>query len=93
MDTQNLAVIHNAETNRFEVRVGKLVAVLEYRIAGNVMTIHHTGVPAELEGQGIGSRLARASLEFAREHSLKVVPLCWFVDGYIRRHSEYQSLL
>ena len=41
----------------------------------------------------LGSQLARAGLDFARERALKVVPLCWFVAGYMDRHSEYRDLL
>jgi predicted GNAT family acetyltransferase len=50
-------------------------------------------VPAELEGRGIGSQLARAGMEFAREKAYKVLSTCWFVTGYIERHKEYQNLL
>ena len=53
----------------------------------------HTGVPFALEGRGIASRLARAALEYARAHELKVVPLCSFVAGYIQKHPEYKDLL
>jgi predicted GNAT family acetyltransferase len=35
----------------------------------------------------------RAALDFARDKQLRVVPLCPFVAGYLRRHPEYQDLL
>ena len=86
-------VRHNFSANRFEVQVENHLAVLNYSQRGDVITFTHTGVPAELEGRGIGSQLARAGLEYAREKAFKVVPLCWFVAGYIERHPEYQSLV
>ena len=37
--------------------------------------------------------LAKASLAYARENSLEVVPLCPFVRSYIERKPEYQDLV
>ena len=68
-------------------------AVLQYSLQDGIITFTHTGVPAELEGRGIGSQLAHAGLEYARQNNFKVIPLCWFVSGYIERHTEYQGLL
>ena len=53
----------------------------------------HTEVPAAAEGQGIGSRLAREALEYARREKLKVLAECSFVASYVERHPEYRSLL
>jgi predicted GNAT family acetyltransferase len=50
-------------------------------------------VPKELEGRGIGSRLARFALDQARASKLKVVALCPFVSAWIGKHPEYQDLL
>jgi len=91
--SEKLEVRQNISANRFEVQVENHIAVLNYSQHGNIITFTHTGVPAELEGRGIGSQLAHAGLEYARENTFKVVPLCWFVAGYIERHPEYQSLV
>ena len=91
--SEKLEIRHNIAASRFEIQVENDIAMLDYRQRGNMITFTHTGVPTELEGRGIGSQLARAGLEYAREKSFKVVPLCWFVAGYIERHPEYKSLL
>lgn len=88
-----LTVRHNPPDGRFEVEKDGHLAVLEYRLQGDRMIITHTGVPPALEGQGIGSRLARAALDHARAQGLKVVALCSFVAAYIQKHPEYQDLL
>lgn len=80
-------------SSRFEMLSEGHSAVLEYRLNGDTITFTHTGVPAALEGRGIGSQLAHAGLEYARENSFKVISACWFVTGYIDRHKEYQPLL
>jgi uncharacterized protein len=86
-------IIHNVNENRFEIGKDGVLAVLEYSREGEKIIFTHTGVPPALEGQGIASRLARAALEYARVQRLKVVPLCSFVSGYIRKHPEYADLL
>lgn len=86
-------VHHNIAVRRFEIEVKNGIAVLNYAQRGDTITFTHTGVPTELEGRGLGSQLVRAGLDYARENSLKVVPLCWFVAGYIERHPEYKTLV
>ncbi len=93
IDPRELPVTHNPERNRFELQIQTLTAVLDYTIQGKIIIFTHTGVPPALEGQGIGSRITRAGLDYARQNGLKVVPLCSFVDVYIKRHPEYQDLL
>lgn len=81
------------DQSRFVATVDGQDAVLEYTMDGPRMQIHHTGVPDELEGQGVGSRLARHALEAARDRGLTVWPDCPFVAAYIRRHPEYLELV
>ena len=86
-------VHHNPDDCRFELVQDGSMAILEYTLQFDSMLFTHTRVPPELEGRGLGSQLARAGLDFARERALRVVPLCWFVAGYMDRHSEYRDLL
>lgn len=87
-------VYHNPAENRFEIRLGDDLAELTYAWRGeNTLVLIHTGVPPAWEGRGIGSRLAKAALEYAREHSYRIVPLCSFVAAYLRRRPEYQDLV
>jgi uncharacterized protein len=93
LDADKLEVLHDPKAGRFKIEVGNLTAVLEYEMEGKAMVFTHTGVPRPLEGQGVGARLAKTGLEFARRNSLRVVPACEFMDVYIRRHPEYQDLV
>ncbi len=88
-----MSVVHNTAVGRFEIEEGSSIAVLDYSQNGRTITFVHTGVPAELEGRGVGSQLVRAGLEYAAREGLKVVPRCPFVRAYIRRHPEYAGLL
>ena len=93
MRIDNLDVQHDPQAGRFFIQAEGEQAVLEYSLADEVMTIYHTGVPPALEGRGIGSRLVQAGLEYARAQGWQVIPECWFVAGYIQRHTAYEDLL
>jgi predicted GNAT family acetyltransferase len=87
-----IEIKHKPEQDQFEVQLGDQAGVLQYQILGNRMLITHTEVPPAFEGRGIGSALARAGLDYARERGLEVVPLCSFIAAYIKRHPEYQGI-
>jgi predicted GNAT family acetyltransferase len=85
-------VTDNVAEQRFELSTGAGVAFSEYALRGDVLEVRHTEVPPELEGQGIGSQLARGVLEHARARGLQVLPRCPFVAAYMRRHPEFDDL-
>ena len=86
-------VKHNELSHAFEVTQDGQLAVLEYYRQDDAIIFTHTGVPEELEGQGVGSALTRTGLDYARAQNLRVVPQCPFVRGYLERHPEYQDLV
>jgi uncharacterized protein len=90
---RDLAVRDNRAASRYEAEVEGNLAVVEYLLGGSNITFTHTEVPEELEGRGIASQLARFVLDDARTRGLAVIPLCPFINAYIRRHPEYQDLV
>lgn len=91
-DLQEVQVIHNIESHRFEIQIEGHVAVLNYRRFDETVLFTHTGVPSAIEGRGLGNRLVRAGLEYARENKFKILSTCWFVDRYLQRHPEFAEL-
>lgn len=89
----NDQIQNNTEAQRFELQLGAYLAELRYRMNGDQIVYHHTQVPEALAGQGIGSRLAKHALEYARKQGLGVVVECPFVRGYLQRHPEYQDMV
>jgi len=87
-------VDHNEIKSRFEAIINNEVSIVNYTQSenGNLM-ITHTRVPRELEGQGIAAALTEAILEYAKQQSLKVQPLCSYTKAYIERHPEYKTLV
>ena len=88
-----LVVTNNAGTGRFEVELDGHVAYAEYRVLQSGVLFPHTEVPPALEGRGVGSALVRAGLDFARAQDLKVMPVCTFFAGWIRKHPESHDLV
>lgn len=93
MAEQASQVINNEANHRYELTVDGSLALIEYDMKGGHIRYLHTEVPAALEGQGIGSKLAKAALDDARSRHLEVVPVCPFVASYIKRHTEYLDLV
>jgi predicted GNAT family acetyltransferase len=86
-------VVMNPETERFEAKLGDEVAFAEYHLRPGVLVLPHTVVPDAFAGRGVASALAVAALTYARDHSLKVKPICPFMAGYIGKHPEWQDLV
>lgn len=83
----------NQEKNRFEAKVdGEQAGFAEYVREPDQITFTHTEV--SLEGEGVGSALARHALDAVRaEGGLKVVPECSFIKGWIEKHPDYADLV
>ena len=95
MDEEHDAVTveENAAAQRFEAHVGQYLAFAEYQRDGETIIFTHTEVPTAIEGHGIASALAHTALEHAQAHYLTVIPQCPFFASYIRRHSQFASLV
>ena len=87
----DLKVVHIPQKQRFEIDVEGYIAELTYKLHDGTILFLHTGVPPALEGQGVGSKLVKAGLEYARANGLEIKSLCWFVTRYLQRHPEYQT--
>lgn len=61
---------------------------MEIGISGDYLTAYHTEIDPRAEGKGLSKMLLEAMTAYAREHRLKVIPLCPFVQGQFRKHAE-----
>lgn len=88
----DLTIVHNPAASRFEAVVDGLSCVAAYHRSGDLIDMHHTGVPRALEGRGIAAALVRAALDWAAAEGLKVRPSCSYVRVYMQRHPQTQTL-
>lgn len=93
LDSTASEAIHHTNQQRFEILRAGSTARLEYTLADQQMTIHHTFVPVALRGKNIAGQLAQAAFDYARQAELKVVPACSYIGVYARRHPAVADLL
>lgn len=87
VDVRRTAVAYEAYID------GERVGTLTYSRHRGVVTAMHTEVSPNAKGKGVGSTLARALLDEARQAGRTVDAQCPFVAGWIDRHQEYADLL
>ena len=82
-------VTDNAQQHRYEITVdGNVAGFIDYHDHGQRRALNHTEVDSSYEGQGLGSKLARAALDDIRSRGLVVLPFCPFVRRYIDGHRD-----
>jgi predicted GNAT family acetyltransferase len=88
-------IVHNKSAQRFELSVGNHVAILEYEMTGDgtAMALTHTYVPEALRGQGVGLELVAGALAEIKQAQLKIIPVCPFVETYLRRYPDWKGLV
>jgi len=92
INLERVQVTHNSAENRFETWIDNKLSKLDYIQDGRNFVITHVGVDPELRGQGVAGRIVQVGLEYAKEKSLRVIPMCSYAAAYIRRHPEYARL-
>ena len=87
-----MQIEHDQAQHRFSTTVDGYACEIDYRLAGKVMTITHTGVPEAIGGRGIAAALMRHALDHARAQGWKVVPACSYAIAFMKRFPEYEDL-
>jgi hypothetical protein len=92
IDLDQIQIIHNPAESRFETVIDNKLSKLDYLRDGKNFVIMHVGVHPALRGQGVAGKIVEAALEYARENSLRVLPMCSYAAAYIRRRPDYVGL-
>lgn len=72
---------------------GERIAEMAISISGGNLTVFHTEVSDKLKGQGVAGQLLSTMVTYARDHNLKVIALCPYVNAQFKRHPEqYQDI-
>ncbi len=92
IDLKKLVVIHNEAEDRFETWIDGQLSKLDYIQDGNTIVMTHVGVHPEQRGQGVAGKLTEVALQYAKEKSFRVIPMCPYIITYIRRNPQYEDL-
>ncbi len=87
------SVRDNTARSRFELDADGATVFMNYRLAGNVISLDHTETPIAARGRGLASQLVEGVVQIARARGLKVVPHCPFVRAYFDRHPDLDDLV
>ncbi len=92
VDLDKLQVTRNEAENTFEVWIDGHLCKLDYMQDGNNFIIEHVGVHPEFRGQGVAGKLMEVALDYAKQNSLRVIPMCSYAAYYIRQNPQYLEL-
>lgn len=94
MNAPHATVRRDERLQRYLLEVdGEVLGFAAYEEREDRLVFTHTEVDPRLEGQGMGSRLARAALDDARQRGRRIVPECAFIAAYLCRHPDWNDLL
>lgn len=87
--------INDIKRGSFEgVEDGKEAGKVTYTWAGDdKFIIDHTEVNEEFNGKGVGKKLVMASIDYARNNNLKIIPLCPFAKSIFDKSEEVRDVL
>jgi predicted GNAT family acetyltransferase len=86
-------VQNNTAQNRYELHIGKQVAITEYRREGQTVQIMHVVTPPELRGGGVAGQLMAGVVESVRAEGLNIHPICSYAVAWFKRHKEHADIL
>jgi predicted GNAT family acetyltransferase len=73
---------------------GVRAAEMTFSKAGaSLIIIDHTEVSDALRGKSAGKQLVAAAVQHARDHSIKILPLCPFAKSVFDKVPEYGDVL
>lgn len=91
---QQPEIEHQADQGRFILIIDGENAFLRYsKTDDRTLDFFSTFVPPNLRQQGIGERIVRFALEYAKKNDYKVNPSCWFVKKIMERDHELAKLM
>jgi predicted GNAT family acetyltransferase len=87
-------VTRNDAALQYDIELnGTPAGLIRFTRGDDVITMVHTEVDPQFEGEGLGSQLVQLALDDVRARGERVVPQCPFVAAFIDRHPEYADLV
>ena len=93
MDYQGQILQDNTELHRFELHVDGHTAFIEYKLVRGLLFFLHTEVPLVIRKKGVASATVQKAFQYAEDNNYKIVPICAFVQDFLKKHKEYTGLV
>ena len=89
-----IEVLDAKERSRYEILVdGTFAGFTHYQHHEGALVFDHTVIKEKFAGQGLASKLVRATLDDVRAQEVRIVPLCEYVAGWLEKHPDYDDLV
>ena len=90
----DLSLRDNPAEHQFELLAdGAPAGLAAYRVRDGVTVITHSEVDPAFRGRGLGSELARLTLDQLRESQARVITACPFFAKYVSQHHDWDDIL
>ncbi len=86
-------IAYNPQTGRYEQSFDGHIVFANIRRKGDVLYIDYVEAPPVLRGTGAAGRFMEALMGVVRAENLKVVPVCGYAAGWLRKSGEYKNLV
>lgn len=94
MVAPDITVHDDTEASTYRATIGpQLVGTITYQRDGGTLTIKHTAVELELQGQGIATTFVQQVLDQLRSEGITVRNECSFVTSFLADHPEYAPMV
>ena len=77
----NPTITHSPDIQRFETTIDGHTAIID----DHTLNYHHTFVPSQLGGRGVGTALVKYAVQYANQNNKTIIPSCSFVAHYINK--------
>jgi uncharacterized protein len=72
---------------------GAVIGEIRYRREPGAVALVHTDVDPGYEGRGLAGFLVENAVRDLRERDLKLIPVCPYVQGWLRRHPDQADIV
>jgi hypothetical protein len=93
MEHEDPLLIHNEKLQRFELKIDKHTAFINYKQKDEAIYLVHTEVPKDLESQGVAAALVEKTFQYLEKNKLKLVPVCSYIKVFLERNPQWNTLL
>ncbi|GGH01047.1 GNAT family N-acetyltransferase [Mucilaginibacter phyllosphaerae] len=93
MKYEDIELVNNEAIHNFEFVVDGHRSFIDYKLKDNKIYLVHTEVPQELEGKGVAAEMVEKAFAYIEQKGLKLVPLCTYVQRYLKLHPEWERIL
>ncbi len=59
----------------------------------NELELIETYVPEDMRKRGLAAKIVTHALDYARDNGYRVIPTCGYVQSFLKKHEEYDSIL